>query len=289
MLPNPIFTVFGQGVYMYGVCIAVGLIACIAVFYIYTARKGMPTKLQDFIFFLVIAAIAIGFLFAKLYQTVYDWIETGRFDFYGSGMTVMGGLIGGAAVFLIGYFLIGKFYFKGKDKNMHIKYFNIPLLVAPLCITIAHAFGRLGCLMSGCCHGAYLGKDYVFGGIWMHAPDTGNVGFHVPTQLYEALFLFVLFAVMSILYFKNFNFTMHLYLVAYGVWRIFIEFFRTDARGAIVLGLAPSQWQSFLFIAGGVALIVLWLIKKIPFRLKPDALSATKPRLKEKKEVKEEQ
>lgn len=282
MLPNPIFEFFGKGVYMYGICIALGLIACITVFYIYTGKKGMPSKLQDFILVVVIAAIAIGFLFAKLYQAVYDWIETGRFDFYGAGMTVMGGLIGGASVFLILYFLVGKYYFRGKDKDIHKKHFNTLFKVAPISICIAHSLGRVGCLMSGCCHGAYLGTEYVFGGIWMHAPDTGITGYHVPTQLYEAIFLLVLFAVLSICYFKNVNILMQIYLIAYGAWRIFIEFFRTDARGAIVLGLAPSQWQSFLFIAGGVALIIFYIIKKIPLLEKPKEQLSCDNNLEEK-------
>ncbi len=269
MLPEPIFTLFGRGVYMYGICIAVGLIACIAVFYIYTGKKGVHQKLQDFVLFLAIAAIGLGFLCGKLYQAFYDFFETGVFDFYGAGMTVMGGLIGGAAVFLAGYFLVGKFYFKGELVDIHVKQFNIILLVAPICIVIAHAFGRIGCLMSGCCHGAYLGKEYVIGGIWMRAPDTGDVGYHVPTQLYEALFLFALFAVLSLLYFKKCNIIMHLYLISYGFWRIFIEFLRTDERGVIFLGLAPSQWQSFIFIGGGVALLIFYLIRKIPLWL-PD-------------------
>ena len=270
MLPNPIFSLFGNDVYMYGVCIAVGLISCIAVFYLYTKKKGMPTKVQDFIFFVAIAAIAIGFLVAKLYQAFYNYLEDPAvgFDFYGAGMTVMGGLIGGAGAFLLIYFLVGKFYFKGKDEGLHVKYFNEVFRVAPLCILIAHAFGRIGCLMSGCCHGAYLGEEYVFGGIYMYTPDLGIWGYYVPTQLYEALFLFATFGILSVLYFKkDCNITMQLYLIAYGVWRIFIEIFRTDARGAMVLGLAPSQWQSILFIAGGVALLVFYYIKKIPFFL----------------------
>ena len=61
---------------------------------------------------------------------------------------------------------------------------------------------------------------------------------------------------------------MQIYLIAYGVWRIFIEFFRTDERGVIVLGLAPSQWQSFLFIAGGVALLLVYVFAKIPLKTK---------------------
>ena len=59
---------------------------------------------------------------------------------------------------------------------------------------------------------------------------------------------------------------MQVYLIAYGVWRIFIEFFRTDARGAVILGLYPSQWQSIIFIAGGVAMFLVYIIKKIPLR-----------------------
>ena len=267
MLPKPIFELFGRGVYMYGICIAVGLLCCIGVFYLYTSKKGLSEKWQDFVFFIVIVAIAVGFLFAKLYQALYNYIEdpSQGFDFYNAGLTVMGGLIGGAGSFLILYFLVGKFYFKGKEQGLHIKNFTEILRIAPISITVAHGFGRIGCLMSGCCHGKLLSVDeYVFGGIKMHAPD-GVWGYYVPTQLYEALFLFALFGVMTYLYFKkDCNITMQIYLIAYGVWRIFIEFFRADERGAFVLGLAPSQWQSILFIAGGIALLVVFIMKKIP-------------------------
>ena len=273
MLPNPLFTVLGQGVHMYGVCLAVGIVMCLVVFYAYTKRKKMPAKVQDFVFFVAIGAIALGFLIAKFYQAVYDLIETGKFDFYGAGMTAMGGFLGGAAAFLLIYFLVGKFYFKGKDLNLHKREFNKIFLTAPICITTAHAFGRLGCLMAGCCHGELLSRtEYVFGGIWMRAADTGVWGYYVPTQLYEALFLFVLTAVLSVLYFKRCNIIMALYLIAYGVWRMIIEIFRTDARGAFILGLAPSQWQSVIFIVGGVALIAFYLFKKIPLFLPKDKL-----------------
>lgn len=265
MLPNPLFEIFGQGVHMYGICIALGLVLCLTVFYVYTKRKGMPEDVQDFVFFVAIFAIAIGFLVAKFYQAVYDWIETKKFDFMGAGITVMGGLIGGAAAFLLVYFVGGLFVFKGKKKGLHVKHFNTVFLTAPICITVAHGFGRLGCLMAGCCHGAYLGKEYVFGGIWMKA--SSGWGYYVPTQLYEAVFLFILTAVLTVLYFKRCNIIMAIYLIAYGAWRIIIEFFRTDARGAIVLGLAPSQWQSFIFIAGGIALILFYVFRKIPLKL----------------------
>ena len=260
MLPNPIFELFGKGVYMYGVCIAVGLIACIAVFYVYTSKLKTPPKVQDFMFIVAVVAIAVGFLFAKLYQAIYDWIEKGTFDFYNAGMTVMGGLIGGVIAFLAVYFGIGHFYFRGKEEGLHLKHFKDVFIVAPCCITVAHAFGRIGCLMSGCCHGKYLGEEFVFGGIFMHTPDDG-AGYFVPTQLYEALFLFALFIVLTILLYKKCQITMHIYLIAYAVWRMFIEFFRADERGAMVLGLAPSQWQSILFALAGIALLIIYHLK----------------------------
>lgn len=271
MHPQPIisFPLFGKNVsiYLYGLFIAVGILACLIVYFVYTKKRGMSQKVQDFGFVCAIAAIALGFLIAKLYQAFYNYLENPDkgFDFYNAGITAMGGFIGGAATFIAVYFGIGSLIFKGKDKGIHIKQFGTLLNVAALCIIIAHAFGRLGCLMAGCCHGAYLGNEYVAGGLYMRAG--GVWGYYVPTQLYEALFLFVLFAVLSLLYFKKCNILMNIYLIAYGVWRIIIEIFRTDARGAIILGLAPSQWQSILFIVGGIALMLFYYVKDIPFFL----------------------
>ena len=267
MVPYSIFSIFGQPVYLYGLCIAVGIIVCLIVFYFYTKRAGMLTSVQDFCFFVAIAAIALGFFFAKLYQAIYDWIDTKTFDFAHAGITAMGGFIGGAAVFILLFFIIGKQVFK-KNKMVSLKSeFNTVVRVAPMSITVAHGFGRIGCLFGGCCHGTFLGTDYVAGGIWMRAADTGVWGYYIPTQLYEALFLFALFAVLSFLFFKRSNITMPIYLISYGVWRIFIEFFRTDARGAIVLGLAPSQWQSVIFILGGIAMLVVYKLVKFPYVL----------------------
>ena len=67
---------------------------------------------------------------------------------------------------------------------------------------------------------------------------------------------------------------MHVYLIAYGVWRIFIEFFRDDARGATFLGLYPSQWTSIVFIIIGIILFVLYCVKKIPFKIKTEEKAA---------------
>ncbi len=267
MVPHALleFELFGQklSIQLYGIFIALGIVLCLVVLYLYTSKRGMPTKLQDFIFFIGIFAIAMGFLFAKIFQAFYNWIESGKFNFASAGITVMGGIIGGAAAFLLVYFLAGHFYFKGKDKNLHIKQFNSLLGVAPCCITIAHAFGRVGCLMAGCCHGTFLGTEYVVGGVWMDGVKNGW-GYYIPAQLYEALFLFALFAVLSVLYFKRVNINIPIYLVGYAIWRFIIEFFRGDDRGGSGGALSPSQWQSFIFIGIAILVVAFYLWRKIP-------------------------
>lgn len=267
------FTLFGEtvGINLYGICTALALLAALLVFHFYTSFKNINSKVQDFGYITAICSMAGGFLFAKFFQAVYDWIEKGYFDFSGAGITAMGGFIGGAAVFIAIYFGFGHYYFKDDD-GIHKREFMKILQVAPICITLAHAIGRIGCLTAGCCHGALVEKSYqgslvYHGGFWMNSASYGW-SYCVPTQLYEALFLFALFGVLSFLYFKRYNFTYVVYLIAYGAWRIFIEFFRDDHRGEIIpgSGITPSQFQSILFILGGIAMFLVMYFLKWRFR-----------------------
>lgn len=263
MFDKTLFTIFGREVKMYGICIAVGIIICLLVFYLYTKKKKMPTEVQDFTFFVAIISIVIGFGFAALYQSIYKWITDGVFRY--NGITFMGGLIGGVVFFILIYFIGGKYYFKGKKEGIHKREFNKTFLVAPCCITIAHAFGRLGCMCAGCCYGMEAHSGFT---IYNSGAD------RIPVQLYEAIFLFVLFAVLSVMYFKRCNFTMHVYLIAYAIWRFIIEYYRGDvSERGYFLGLFPSQWQSIVFALVGVALFIYYIVKKIPLILpKEEAL-----------------
>lgn len=265
MFDQTLFTIFGREVKMYGICIAVGILVCLAVFFIYTKHKKMSTIMQDFSFFVAIIAIVAGFGFSALYQSVYIWITDGVFQY--SGITVMGGLIGGAAAFIVVYFVGGKFYFTGNNLGLHKREFNKLLLVAPCCIAVAHAFGRIGCLCAGCCYGMEHEGGFT---ILMHGVN------RIPVQLYESLFLFALFAVLSVLYFKRCNILMQIYLISYGVWRFIIEYFRDDvSERGFFLGLFPSQWQSIIFIAGGIGLLIFYAVKKIPYVLPKETVAVT--------------
>ena len=126
------------------------------------------------------------------------------------------------------------------------------LRIAPISITIAHGFGRIGCFFAGCCYGKETEAWY---GIQFPGLHTKVI----PTQLFEAIFLFVLSAAMIVLLFVvNFKYNMSLYLISYGIWRFVIEYFRGDYRGSFIPGLSPSQFWSIIMVIAGVAVFFIY-------------------------------
>ena len=239
MYPYPILTLGQLEVHLYGVLIAIGLLACFIVLFTYSKACGIDEHFVDFLFYNGIAAIVLGFGGAMLFQAFYNFLDNPAAGFrLGSGMTFIGGLIAGVAVFLIGYFI-----FRPRLKGRLID----ALSMVPCCILIAHAFGRIGCFFAGCYYGvetdSFLGVQFPFLDHPVH-----------PTQLYEAAFLFVMFGVCTYLLLKwNFQHNLSLYLVTYGIFRFLIEYVRGDERGSFVTGLSPSQFWSIGMIAAGVA------------------------------------
>lgn len=235
MLPDALF----WNVHMYGIMIALGILACFLVLYLYSKRLGVETKLVDFAFYDGVFSIIVGFGAAALVQATLNYIKNPAAGFrIGSGITVVPGLIGGAGFFLIVYFLL--------RKRMNLHLLRI-LPVVPCCITVAHAFGRIGCFFAGCCYGRET--DSALGVHFKYV--SGN---RLPTQLFEAAFLFLLFAVLTLLVLKwKCPYTLSVYLVAYGIFRFIIEFFRGDDRGQIFGGaLSPSQVGSIVYLLLGI-------------------------------------
>lgn len=237
------------GLDLYTIMIAVGIVAAIVAFRVFADQRKIPAK--PFNFFLVVAvlSIACGFLSATLFQSVYDYLESGVWEW--SGMTFIGGLAGSVVFFLLLYFAAGHFVFRKKE---HTAYFYRMLCCAVPCIVLAHAFGRIGCLFAGCCYGMAsdtFGLPMRIDGVWES---------RVPTQLLESLFLFALFAVLTVLLLKkDCRYTPQIYLVSYGVWRFCIEYLRDDPRGSSGIPfLTPSQLFSLIFIVCGIAMILLY-------------------------------
>ena len=234
------------GIDLYTVFLCVGIIGAIVVFRLFSDRIKMNWRVQNFCILVAFVSIVIGYLSAVFFQALYDIESRGGFIIdSNTGATFYGGLIGGAGCFIALYFGIGSFWFKDK---VHIDSFFSLADIAAASIAIAHGFGRIGCLMAGCCHGKIVDAWY---SVYMPAINAKAV----PLQLYEALFLFALFGFFTFRVFTRRSCNLPLYMAIYGVWRFVIEYFRTDDRGSTVVDfLSPSQFIAVLMIIGSVAL-----------------------------------
>lgn len=271
------------GLDLYDIFLCIGIIACILAFDKLSTRYPIRGKLQTLALYDGIISIICGYGSAVLFQAIYNIAKTKKFEITkNTGATFYGGLIGGALVFILVYFIVGHFYFKDK---YHIRtFFSMANCAAPA-IVVAHACGRVGCLFAGCCHGKVTDAWY---GIKMYG-DHGYVKY-VPVQLYEALFLFALFAFLAIRAYKRHSYNLPVYMAVYGVWRYIIEFIRGDDRGKIFTKIfSPSQFIAILMIVGGVALFIFerYYINKHKSEIEADALAIFEKRSK-KSDVTEE-
>ena len=251
----PYEIIFGMN--LYDIFLAIGVISALLFARIFADRDKTSAKLFNFILANGIVAIILGYCSAVGAQAIYNWLDGEEFKISATtGATFLGGLIGGVVTFLIGYFFVGIFIFEDKE---NVKYFPRLLDVAAASITSAHGFGRLGCLMVGCCYGARTDAWY---GIY-HVDLGMKV---VPIQLFEAIFLFVLCAIVVVLLVKKIPGAMALYMVSYGAWRFIIEFFRDDDRGStFVKFLTPSQLVSVIMFSCA-AIVYIFTVKTMSKR-----------------------
>ena len=250
MYPNSFFGI----VTLYDILIGVGVLLAMLVFGHAADKRKISGKLQRFTLIYACLAIVAGLGSAVLFQAIYNIEREGGFVINkGTGATFYGGLIGGVTVFLALYFIVGHLiYKKTETPSYHKENFFSIMSCAVAAVALGHGFGRLGCLTAGCCHGAITDAWY---GIPMYVNKEWNT--YVPTQLFEAIFLFLLFAFLFINARSKGRFNLPIYMGAYGAWRFVLEFVRNDYRGTIGFAITPSQFISILMVVGAVGVFVI--------------------------------
>lgn len=226
----------------YNLLIILGVLASLTLLHFLAEKIKMKKNLKYTISIVAIFSIIVGLGFAMLFQSLFDFLEGNNSRPF--AMTFYGGLVGGALCFLLSYW----FYVRKRHQDASLLDL---LVIAPASITIAHAFGRLGCFAAGCCYGVETDSP-----LGVHFPGHDHARY--PTQLFEAIFLFLLTAVLFYLAYRYYcRYTMPIYLISYGIWRFLIEFIRGDDRGAYMLNLSPSQWFSIFSVLLGIGLIFM--------------------------------
>jgi len=236
----------------YGFMIAIGFLLGI-----YTVRKlarrasVSPDLVSDLAFWLLM----YGFIGARVLFIItrLDYFMANPLDMFKvweGGLVFFGGLIAATAYAV---------YYIRKNK---LAVWTMMDILLPG-VTIAHAFGRLGCLCAGCCYGRPTGEPW---GIRLTSdlvdPQFRGIPLH-PTQLYESVSLFILYAgLLYIFKHKRFDGQVGLtYFMLYPIIRSIIEIYRGDTvRGFVIEGiLSTSQFISILVFLAALAVLMFRL------------------------------
>lgn len=116
-------------------------------------------------------------------------------------------------------------------------------------------FGRIGCLVGGCCYGrfAYYGIRYP----WHKTATQPTLGSRrrIPVQGFEAvgLLIIVAYGLRYVLPPSAIGVALITFLMGYGALRFLLEFLRGDKR-PYWLFLSEAQWHSVAFIMLGMAI-----------------------------------
>lgn len=267
MYPFLLPEIFGYNLPMYDIMIMIGIFAML----IYVTRRferldGLTRNQTNRVIIIIIisllAALVSSYIVDGVFHLIGDYQalrEQGYTFFeivqesFGS-ITFIGGLVGGVATFILLY------KYRYNEANKDLKTAMNTLITG---VVLAHAFGRIGCFLAGCCYGiptdSFLGVVFPHG----HSHDLYPGEAVFPTQLFESGFLFLLFIGLNTI--KKFRgIELEVYMIAYGAFRFMNEFIRGDDRGSIFSFItteynsypSPSQYLSLLLIGAGIYLLV---------------------------------
>jgi len=246
------FTIGGIAVRWYGVMIAIGVIIVVA-WLIRAARRGAKIS-QDTILSAAVVGIPSGVIISRLLHVIDNWsffMQNPGMIIGFEGLTIWGAILGAA----LGIWIFSRF--------SHFNFGYLADLLVPALI-IAQAIGRMGCPVNGCCYGNPTTLPW---GITYTNPESyGPLGIAVqPTQVYEILFLLALLGPALKLRgkFQPDGVLFLMYLGAYSVWRIGVDFIREGTP--FLFGLHQAQ------VIGIVVLLIVvpYLILKL-HRAKPE-------------------
>ncbi|HTY88563.1 MAG TPA: prolipoprotein diacylglyceryl transferase [Candidatus Acidoferrum sp.] len=249
------------GVHWYGVMIALAFLIGLWTATRRARRENIPgERIADLVFWIMI----LGMIGARtVYVTTY-WSEFAHqplseiFMIQHGGLVYYGCVIGGA----IAYFI----YIRWNK----LRGWKIADILAPS-IALGNAFGRIGCLLNGCCYGRECHLPWAIrfpnqSAAWQQHFQAGLVGrtdpslpVH-PTELYDAALNFLLYLGLAWLFrHKKFDGQVFAwYLVGYGLLRFTVEFYRGDyPPDHIHHGLTSAQLVSLPIFVVGLALAAI--------------------------------
>ena len=255
------FEAFGRTVpyYSYGAMLAVAFLVGALVAAYNGRREGVSSKQVITLSTLILLSALLGS--RVLHVLMSDNPGDGIFSSASGGFAFYGGLLGGLAVSL------------AYCRQQGIPFLRMADTMVPS-IALGQGFGRIGCLLAGCCWGRAAQSplpDWLPGLSGFEWPKSLAITFLnsdslaqrgialVPTQIASSISCFTIFAVLWFVVRPRKSFMgqqLAVYLLMYPIFRSFWELFRGDPRG-LYLGetLSTSQLVSVPMLALGAWLM----------------------------------
>lgn len=261
-------SIFGFSIAYYGIVIVTGMMIAIWIAQREAKRTGQnPEQYLD----LAMIGIAAGILGARIYYVIFAWDYykddlLSIFNIRQGGLAIYGGIICACIAVVI--------YSRKKKQN-----FSLLMDTASMSIVFGQIMGRWGNFFNREAFGDYTNNLFamqlpvsavraneITQKMWDHVVTVNGVEYiqvH-PTFLYESLWnVGVLLFLFWFRKRKKFNGEVFLmYLIGYGLGRIWIEGLRTDQLLLPVVGLPVSQLLSGCLVVG-CTILVVWKRKKI--------------------------
>ena len=206
-------------------------------------KQGRPsTTAGDLALWLMLGGI-LGARIAYVLANLDYYLQTPReiFRIDQGGLVFYGGFIGAVAALALLAFRKGESFLSLAD-------FSVSAL------PLGHVFGRIGCFMNGCCHGADVKSPSLF--------TAGLTQY--PVQLYEAAFNLAVYGFLLATTLRRdahkipHGTLLALYLILYPAGRFLLEFLRGDER-LLMGGLHVAQYTSLVLMLCGIAFWTLLL------------------------------
>lgn len=249
---NPVaFTItlgnFVKDIYWYGIIIACSMILAMLVAMRNAKKQNLdPEMIMDFF----IIAIVFAIIGARTHYVIWCWdlYKNGPFwkifAIWEGGLAIYGGIAGGviaAALF---------------SKIRNVKSLKLLDTATPSLI-LGQAIGRWGNFANQEAYGYQIIQEK-----FMHFPfavyiqETGQ--YHLATFFYESMWNFLGFIVLMLFMRKprREGKVFSLYLLIYGLGRVFIEAFRTDSQMLLDTGIRINQLISVIIIIVGAVFLI---------------------------------
>ena len=224
----PVLHVFGRDFSSYSLCCALALLSALIMSLILS--KKLNVKPYKTLSLLIVCAVC-GFAGAFLLYIPVTYSPRGLVTALRDG-TFTGGLVyyGGFILAAAGALLF--------CRAMRWDSGRLSAVIVP-CLPLAHAIGRVGCFLAGCCYGR--ASD---GFLSVMLPDLGIRV--LPVQLFEAAGELVIFVILLMTLKKTG--ALKRYILLYAPLRFALEFLRGDAIRGGFLWFSTSQWLSLILV-----------------------------------------